>query len=62
MATEAKKHDLRDDIYKPRLTPTDTDETFVGAPPTTVDPESGNLRLVTPTPGQGVPEGAATKG
>jgi hypothetical protein len=62
MAKEAKKHDLRDDIYKPHLTPTDTDETFVGAPPTTVDPEGGNLRLVTPTPGKGVPEGAATKG
>jgi hypothetical protein len=59
---QAEPHDLRDDIYKPSVTPTDTNETFVGAPPTAVDPETGNLRLVTPTPGKGVPEGAATKG
>ena len=59
---QAKPHDLRDDIYMPRVTPTDTNETFVGAPPPAADPEAGNLRLVTPTPGKGVPEGAATKG
>ena len=62
MAKPQAKHDLRDDIYKPRLTPTDTDETFVGAEPSSVDSEKGNLRLVTPTPGQGVPEGSNTKG
>jgi len=59
---KAKPHDLRDDTYKPRVTPTNTDETFVGAPPKTVDPDAGDPRLVTPAPGKGVPEGAATKG
>jgi hypothetical protein len=55
-------HDLRDDIYKPATTVTDTKERLAGAEPPAADPEKGNLRLVTPTPGQGVPNGSATKG
>jgi hypothetical protein len=62
MAAKQKPHDLRDDIYAPPTTVTNTDERLAGAEPATVDPENGNLRLVRPEPGKNVPPGAATKG
>lgn len=62
MAEKQKKHDLRDDTYAPRTTVTNTDERLAGAEPATVDPDKGNLQLVNPEPGKGVPEGSATKG
>ncbi len=62
MAEKQKKHDLRDDIYAPRTTVTNTDERFAGAEPKAVDPENGNLRMVTPKTGQDVVEGQNTKG
>ncbi|MEI9994753.1 MAG: hypothetical protein WDM91_09180 [Rhizomicrobium sp.] len=58
----AKQHDLRDDIYAPRTTVTNTDERLAGAEPSTVDPENGNLKLVRPEPGKNVPDGVTTKG
>jgi hypothetical protein len=62
MAAKQKPHDLRDDIYAPRTTVTNTDERLAGAEPRTVDPENGSLRLVRPEPGKNVPPGATTKG
>jgi len=64
MAAKDKKkpHDLRDDIYAPHTTVTNTDERLAGSEPSTVDPENGNLRLVRPEPGKNVPAGSATKG
>jgi len=59
---KTKLHDLRDDIYAPRTTVTNTDEHLAGAEPPSVDPERGNLRLVTPEPGKDIPEGQTTKG
>lgn len=56
----AKPHDLRDDIYKPRTSVTDTNETFVGAAPPAVDPERGELPLATPQ--SRVPAGQTTRG
>lgn len=58
----AKPHDLRDDIYAPPTTVTNTDERLAGAEPVSVDPERGNLRPVTPEPGKGIPGGQTTKG
>jgi hypothetical protein len=57
-----KPHDLRDDIYGPRTTVTNTDERLAGAEPPSVDPRTGNLRLVRPEPGKNVPDGSTTKG
>ena len=57
-----KKHDLRDDMYAPRTTVTNTDERMAGAEPKSVDPENGNLRMVTPDIGKDVVEGQTTKG
>ena len=57
-----KPHDLRDDIYAPRTSVTNTEERFAGAEPRTLDPENGSPQMVTPTPGKNVPEGATTKG
>ena len=62
MAAKQKLHDLRDDIYAPRTTITNTDERLAGAEPATVDPQAGNLKLVRPEPGKNVPPGATTKG
>jgi hypothetical protein len=60
---QEKLHDLRDDIYKPRTSVTDTEERFAGAEPPSVVPDDDGLPLVTPpAPGKGVPEGASTKG
>lgn len=59
---ENKKHDLRDDIYAPSTTVTDTNERLAGAEPKSVDPENGNLRMVTPDIGSDVVEGQTTKG
>jgi hypothetical protein len=59
---QAKPHDLRDDIYTPSTTVTNTDERLAGAERRSVDPEAGNPQLVTPTPGKNIPDGAATKG
>ncbi len=62
MAKKAEKpHDLRDDIYAPHATVTNLDERLAGAEPTAVDPETGNLRLVTPEAGKNVPAGQTTK-
>lgn len=60
--SKQKPHDLRDDMYKPRTTVTDTDDRMAGAKPPSVDPEKGNFRLVTPEPGKNLPEGQTTKG
>ncbi|MBV9044850.1 MAG: hypothetical protein JO167_02040 [Alphaproteobacteria bacterium] len=57
-----KKHDLRDDIYAPRGTPDLNDEKLAGAEPASVDPEKGNLKMVTPEVGKNTPDGVATKG
>ena len=64
MATKLKppKHDLRDDIYVPHTSITDTDERLAGAEPSSVDPDRDDLPLVTPTPGKSVPEGSTVKG
>ena len=63
MAKEkTKQHDLRDDIYAPSTTVTNTDERLAGAEPRTVDPENGNLRMVKPDVGADVVEGQTTKG
>jgi len=62
MADKTKKHDLRDDIYAPKTTVTNTDERFAGAEPKTVDPENGSLAMVTPDVGEDVVEGQNTKG
>ena len=62
MAAKQKPHDLRDDIYAPRTTLTNTDERLAGSEPRSVDPENGNLRMVRPEPGKNVPDGATTKG
>ena len=59
---EEKKHDLRDDIYAPSTTVTNTNERLAGSEPRTVDPENGNLRMVTPDVGSDVVEGQNTKG
>ena len=59
---KAKPHDLRDDIYAPRTTVTNTNERLAGVEPRTVDPENGNLKLVRPEPGKNIPPGSATKG
>jgi hypothetical protein len=61
MSAKPKLHDLRDDIY-PGTTVTDTDERLAGAEPVAVNPENGNLKLVTPEPGKNIPEGQTTKG
>jgi hypothetical protein len=62
MAAKQKLHDLRDDIYAPRTTLTNTNERLTGSEPRSVDPENGNLRMVRPEPGKNVPDGATTKG
>jgi hypothetical protein len=59
---ETKKHDLRDDIYAPSTTITNTNERLAGAEPKTVDPENGNFRMVTPDVGSDVVDGQTTKG
>jgi len=59
---KAQPHDLRDEIYSPPTTVTNTDERLAGAEPPSVDPERGNLRIVTPEPGKNIPEGQTTKG
>lgn len=56
-----KLHDLRDDIYAPRTSTTNTNERLAGAEPETVDPEKGNLRLLRPETGKNVPPGQTTK-
>jgi hypothetical protein len=60
--SKQKPHDLRDDMYKPHTTVIDTDGRMAGAEPPSVDPEKGNLRLLTPEPGKNLPEGQTTKG
>ena len=62
MAAKLKPHDLRDDIYAPPTTVTNTDERLAGAERATVDPENGSLRLVRPEIGKNVPDGQTTKG
>ncbi|HEY0104795.1 MAG TPA: hypothetical protein VGB91_01835 [Rhizomicrobium sp.] len=57
-----KPHDLRDDIYAPRTTVTDTNERLAGAEPPAIDPENGDFPLVTPEPGKNLPPGQAVKG
>jgi hypothetical protein len=59
---QIKKHDLRDDIYAPSTTITNTNERLAGAEPKSVDPENGNLRMVTPDVGSDVVDGQTTKG
>jgi hypothetical protein len=61
MAAKQKPHDLRDDIYAPPTTVTNTDERLAGAEPVSVDPERGNMRIVSPNAGN-VPQGQTTKG
>ncbi|HJW39603.1 MAG TPA: hypothetical protein VJ476_00070 [Rhizomicrobium sp.] len=60
--TKNKPHDLRDDIYAPRTTVTNTNERLAGAEPPAVNPKKGDFRLVTPESGKDVPEGQTTKG
>ncbi|HXC54692.1 MAG TPA: hypothetical protein VNU97_05320 [Rhizomicrobium sp.] len=62
MAAKQKPHDLRDDIYAPPTTVTNTNERLAGAEPASVDPENGNLKLVRPALGSNVPPGQTTKG
>ena len=62
MAKKEKPHDLRDDIYAPRTTITNTDERLAGAERRSINPENGNPQMVTPTPGKNIPDGATTKG
>ncbi len=61
MATTSK-HDLRDNVGKPRATPGDVDAEFAGAPGTTVLPNTGEHE-VKPLAGDtgGVAEGQVTK-
>ncbi len=61
MAEKQKKHDLRDDIYAPRTTVTNTDERLAGAEPSTVDPEHGDMDLLRPGIGGKTLDGQATK-
>jgi hypothetical protein len=61
MAAKQKPHDLRDDIYAPSTTVTNTNERLAGAEPVSVDPENGNMKLVHPGPDD-VPPGQTTKG
>ena len=58
---KSKLHDLRDEIYAPRTTVTNTDERLAGAEPPSVDPEKGDFHLVRPGVGKKVPEGQNTK-
>jgi hypothetical protein len=62
MAEKNKPHDLRDDIYAPRTSITNTDERLAGAEPPAVDAEKGDGDLPMVTPDSRVPDGAATKG
>lgn len=57
-----KPHDLRDDIYAPSTTVTNTGERLAGAEPSSVDPEKGDFVLVTPDAGKGIPDGQTSKG
>lgn len=54
-----KKHDMRDEIYKPATSTSTFDERQAGYEPTGVVPDSGEPLL---HPGVKVPEGQTTRG